>query len=62
MSGMDTRSGLRNRSNRRSNLSGQTFVMPNEYATIDPAAEPRPGPTGIPRSRAAAMKSCTMRK
>jgi hypothetical protein len=62
MSGIDTRSGLRNRSNRRSNLRGQTFVMPSEYATNEPAADPRPGPTGIPRCRAAAMKSWTMRK
>ena len=29
---------------------------------MDPAAEPRPGPTGIPRSRAKRMKSQTMRK
>ena len=62
MSGMDTRSGFRNRSNRRSKVSGQTLVIPSAYATIEPAAEPRPGPTGIPRSRAAAMKSCTIRK
>jgi len=32
------------------------------YATSDPAAEPRPGPTGMPRSRAALMKSATIRK
>ena len=58
MSGIDTRSGFRNRSNSRSNRSGSTSVMPRAYATREPAAEPRPGPTGIPRSRAAAMKSC----
>ena len=62
MSGIDTRSGLRKRSNSRSNLSGHTLVMPSAYATMEPAAEPRPGPTGMPRSRAAAMKSCTIRK
>ena len=27
-------------------------VMRSEYATMLPAAEPRPGPTGMPRSRA----------
>ena len=58
MSGIDTRSGFRKRSNSRSNLSGQTSVMPSAYATSEPAAEPRPGPTGMPRSRAASMKSC----
>src|SRR6185369_4274084 len=33
MSGMDIRSGFRNRSNSRSNRSGSTLVMPSEYAT-----------------------------
>ena len=32
------------------------------YATIDPAPEPRPGPTGMPFSFAWRMKSQTMRK
>ena len=62
MSGIDTRSGFRKRSNSRSYLSGQTSVIRSAYATNEPAAEPRPGPTGIPRSRAALMKSYTMRK
>jgi hypothetical protein len=62
MSGIDTRSGLRKRSKRRSNLSGQTSVMRSAYATSEPATDPLPGPTGIPFSRAAAMKSATMRK
>ena len=44
MSGIDTRSGFRKRSNSRSNLSGQTSVIRSAYATSDPAAEPRPGP------------------
>ena len=61
-SGMDTRSGFRKRSKSRSNVSGSTLVMRSEYATSEPAAEPRPGPTGMPRSRAARMKSETMRK
>ncbi|HTK55484.1 MAG TPA: hypothetical protein VL295_01580, partial [Gemmatimonadales bacterium] len=34
-------------------MSGSTSVMPRAYETSEPAAEPRPGPTGIPRSRAA---------
>ena len=33
------------------------LVMPSAYATSEPAAEPRPGPTGMPRSLAALMKS-----
>ena len=42
---------------------GSIFVMPKQYATAEPAAEPRPGPTDTPSSsRAARMKSCTMRK
>ena len=61
-SGIDTRSGFRKRSKSRSNSSGQTSVMRSAYATSDPAAEPRPGPTGMPRSRAALMKSAVMRK
>jgi len=36
------RSGLRNRSNSKSNLSGSTVVMRSAYAMSDPAAEPRP--------------------
>ncbi len=31
-------------------------------ATTEPAAEPRPGPTGMPASRAKRMKSHTIRK
>jgi hypothetical protein len=37
-------------------------VMPRQYATSDPAAEPRPGPTLTPSRRAKSMKSATMRK
>src|SRR2546426_1516509 len=41
MSGMEMRSGFRNRSNSRSNLRGSISVMPSAYATSEPAAEPR---------------------
>ncbi len=36
--------------------------MPSEYATSDPAPEPRPGPTGTPFCLAQLMKSATIRK
>ena len=37
--------------------------MPKQYATTDPAAEPRPGPTITPSSsRAELIKSWTIRK
>ena len=63
MSGSDMRSGLRKRSNSRSYFSGLILVMPRQYATTLPAAEPRPGPTMTPSLlRAELMKSCTMRK
>ena len=61
-SGIDTRSGLRNLSNSGSYLSGSMSVMPSEYATSEPAPEPRPGPTGTSLARAQRMKSATMRK
>jgi len=62
MSGSEMRSGLRKRSNSRSNCSGSTSVMRRQYATRLPAAEPRPGPTGMPCSRAYRMKSHVIRK
>ena len=37
-------------------------VMRSDQATSEPAAEPRPGPTGMPWSLAQLMNSCTMRK
>ena len=43
-------------------LVGSIFVIFKQYATAEPAADPRPGPTEIPSLRAAAIKSCTMRK
>ena len=33
-----------------------------QYETSEPTAEPRPGPTGMPRSRAYFTKSQTIRK
>ena len=36
--------------------------MPIAYETIEPAAEPRPGPTAMPFSFAHMMKSATTRK
>ena len=47
ISGIDTRSGFRKRSNSRSFCSGSMSVIPITYATSDPAADPRPGPTGM---------------
>ncbi len=41
---------------------GSTFVIPVQYATAEPAAEPRPGPTLTPICRAASQKSCTIKK
>jgi hypothetical protein len=54
ISGSDTRSGFRKRSKMRSYCSGSTSVMRGQNATRLPAADPRPGPTGIPCSRALA--------
>jgi hypothetical protein len=62
MSGIDRRSGLRNRSKRSVCSIGSRSVMRSDHATRLPAAEPRPGPTGMPWSFAQLMKSATMRK
>jgi hypothetical protein len=62
MSGIEIRSGFRNRSKMMSYSIGSTPVIPNEKATMLPAEEPRPGPTGMPRLRAWPMKSATIRK
>ncbi len=62
MSGGETRSGLRNRSNSNPCCIGLTSMIWVRYETIDPAAEPRPGPTGTPWSRAYWQMSATMRK
>ena len=62
MSGIDTRDGLRKRSNSRSYLIGSRSVIHRQYATAQPAALPRPGPTRMPRSRANLMRSQVIRK
>ena len=48
MSGIDLRPGFRKRSKRRSYWIGSMSVISRQYATSEPAAEPRPGPTPIP--------------
>ena len=48
MSGICWRPGLRNRSNSRSYLIGSMSTMRRQYATHEPAALPRPGPTRMP--------------
>ena len=62
MSGIDLRPGFRNRSNIRSYRIGSMSVIASEYATSEPADEPRPGPTETPFRFAKAMKSQTIRK
>ncbi len=62
ISGMDTRSMFRKRSNSRLYGMGSRLVMRSDHATSEPAADPRPGPTGMPLSLAQLIKSCTMRK
>ncbi len=62
MSGIDTRLGLRNRSNSRSYRIGSRSVMRRQYDTAHPAAEPRPGPTRMSWSRAWRIRSHTIRK
>ncbi len=62
MSGMDVRSGLRNRSNSSPSRIGSRLVIPSAYATSDPAAEPRPGPTRMPTFLAWRTRSATTRK
>ena len=47
MSGMLTRSGFKNLSKIRLYLIGSISVIARLYATMLPAAEPLPGPTGI---------------
>ena len=41
-------SGFKNLSNISPYLIGSISVIPIAYATIEPAPDPRPGPTGIP--------------
>ena len=41
---------------------GSICVIPRQYATTDPAAEPRPGPILTPNERPTRIKSSTIRK
>ncbi len=61
-SGIDTRSGFKKRSNSKAYFKGSRSVILSEYATNEPAPEPRPGPTGQPFSFAQLIKSCTIKK
>ena len=58
----ERRSGFRKRSNRSPCSIGSRSVMRSAHATRLPAAEPRPGPTGMPWFFAQLMKSATIRK
>ena len=51
MSGIDILDGFKNLSNSRSYFIGSRSVINREYATAQPAAEPRPEPTLILFSR-----------
>ncbi|MBA7587429.1 hypothetical protein ES708_29458 [subsurface metagenome] len=62
ISGREILSGLRKRSNNKLYFNGSISVILFEYATTDPAADPRPGPTTTSISRAAFKKSWTIRK
>ena len=62
MSGICLRPGFKNRSNSRSYLIGSMSTMRRQYATHDPAALPRPGPTRMPRDFAYRTRSHTTRK
>ncbi len=62
MSGICTRSGFKKRSKMSPYRSGSRSVIRSAYETTDPAADPRPGPTRIPFSRANRMRSHTIRK
>ena len=42
--------------------NGSIFVIHKQYATTEPAAEPRPGPTETSIFLASAIKSCTIKK
>ena len=62
ISGIDIRSGLRNLSNSKLYFIGSTSVIPVVYATIEPAADPLPGPTGIRLVFAYLTKSIVIKK
>ena len=61
-SGIDTLSGFKNLSNNNPNSKGSTSVINNDHATIDPAPDPLPGPTGIDCDLAHLIKSETIKK
>ena len=58
---MLTRSGFRKRSKMSVYFIGSISVMCIQYAAMEPAPEPRPGPTGIPSAFAQRIKSATIR-
>jgi hypothetical protein len=60
MSGIETRAGSRKRSNSSLKRIGSKPVIKSDQATIEPTAEPRPGPTGMPLEAANFMKSETI--
>ena len=62
ISGILILSGFKKRSNSRWCFIGSIVVTPNEYETKLPAAEPRPGPTGILLSLAYFTKSAVIKK
>ncbi len=61
-SGIEGRSGLRNRSKKRPCSRGHRSVIFSAYAASEPAPEPRPGPTRMPLFFDHWMKSATTRK
>ena len=62
ISGRLTLSGFKNLSKSKLYLIGSRFVIPRQYATAEPAADPLPGPTETFISLAAEIKSWTIRK
>ena len=61
-SGMETRSGFKKRSKSRPYWIGSTSVINKDHATIEPAPDPLPGPTGIDWDFAHRIKSETIKK
>ena len=62
ISGISTRAGLMNLSNKRACSTGSTEVIPKRNAINEPAAEPRPGPHIISCFLAQLYMSLTKRK
>ena len=61
-SGRETLSGLRNLSKSNPYFIGSRFVIFKDQATIEPAPDPLPGPTGILFFFAQLIKSLTIKK